>query len=239
MPAEGPASGAFVLQVKRFRSAAEALRRQDMFHGVPFDPSVQPGLLAWTSPRALLAAPGESRLAGFETAARACAEAGWPVAIRRGGGRVCPISPGTLQLAISRPVAEGVTIATAYEEMAVLLERLLTHFDIRAERGTCPDAFCPGRYDLSVAGRKIAGLAQVWRLYHRQRIAITGASLVVGGEADNLADGANLFSRHLQSSPACCSGAIGSLSRAAGGSVSVADVLDVLQGFGDGLARPS
>jgi Lipoate-protein ligase A len=234
-----PASDACVLQVKRFRSAAEALRRQDMFHGVPFDPALQPGLLAWTSPRALLVAPGESRLAAFETAAQACAEAGWPVAIRRGGGRVCPISPGTLQLAISRPVAEGITIASAYEEMATLLERLLEHFEIQVERGICPDAFCPGRYDLSVAGRKIAGLAQVWRLHHGQRIAITGASLVVGDEADSLADGANLFSLHLHAPPACRSGAIGSLGRAAGRSIFVEDVLGVLQGFDDGVDSPS
>ncbi|SEP62895.1 lipoyl protein ligase domain-containing protein [Thalassovita taeanensis] len=227
MRAEASVGSSLAVQMKRFCSAAEALRRQDYFQDSPFDPG-QPALLIWQSPRALLASPEDARLPDFETVAQGSAEAGWPVAIRRGGGRLCPVSPGTLQFAISRPVSAGVTIETGYDEMAALLEGLLARFQLPVARGLCRGAFCPGRYDLAGAGRKVAGLAQAWRLHQGQRIVITGASLIVDEEAAGLADAVNRFYNAFQAAPACRPNAIGSLSQMADHPISVEDVMGVL-----------
>ena len=227
MPAELLASHSLAIEVKRFRSAAEALRRQDYFQDCPFGPD-QSGLLIWQSPRALLAAPRDTRLPQFDESARACAEAGWQVTRRRGGGRICPVSPGTLQLAINRPVSSGVTVETAYEEMADLIEALLDRFGLRAERGPCPEAFCPGRYDIAVAGRKIAGLAQTWRSYQGTLTAITGASVIIEDRPEDLAAAVNLFYNGIQGAPVCRADAIGSLRRMAGYQVTTEDASHLL-----------
>jgi len=224
-PVQGPP---LAVEAKRFRCAAEALRRQDFFEGSPFGPG-RPALLIWQSPRALLAAPGDARLRSFASASRICAENGWPVATRRGGGRVCPVSPGTLQLAISRPVSAGVTVERAYREMVALIGRLLDRFGLRAACGPCPGAFCPGRHDLAVGGRKIAGLAQAWRRVEGEMVVVTGASLVVDECDADLAAAVNLFYRDVADAPGCRAAAIGSLSALAGGGVSPCDVAEMLR----------
>jgi len=227
MPAEALAGTPLDIEVKRFRSAADALQGQDYFRASPFPPG-RPALLIWQSPRALLAAPGDARLPRFEAAAQASAAAGWPVALRRAGGRICPVSPGTLQLAISRPVSSGVTIGTAYEEMAVLVETLLARFGVRGGRGPCPEAFCPGRYDIAVAGRKIAGLAQIWRRHGDEMTAITGASVIIDESPLELADAVNRFYRDMPDMPPCRAEAIGTLSVMAGRQVQAEEALEVL-----------
>ena len=215
------------VDIRVFSSADEALRRQDDFLGTA--PPRGPSLLLWQSPRALLAGPTDARLPSFDEARKACAEAGWPVAVRRGGGRVCPVSPGTLQVAISRPVAPGFTIDRGYEEMASLIDRLLARLGLEGERGPCPDAFCPGRYDIAVAGSKVAGLAQAWRRRDGAMIAIVGASIVVDEPASVLAEAVNLFYRRIPASPHCRAGAVGSLSALARHPVTVRQVLHTLE----------
>lgn len=227
MPAEPSASGTLAFEAKRFRSAAEALSRQDRFEDSPFPPG-RPSLLVWQAPRALLAAPGDTRLPGFEAAARDCAEAGWPVAARRAGGRVCPVSPGTLQLAISRPVAPGLTVETAYAEMVALIGALLARFGLAVEQGLCAEAFCPGRYDLAVQGRKIAGLAQAWRRHGGEMVAITGASLIVDEDDAELAAAVNRFYRDIPDTPECRASAIASLSALTGRAIAAGDVAEML-----------
>ena len=228
MQAEPSVGGPLTVQVARFASAAEGQRRQDYFEGAPEHPGA-PALLIWQAPRALLAAPADARAPEFEAAARACGDAGWPVALRRPGGRVCPIAPGTLQLAISRPVAEGVTIETGYEEMAGLIEALLAQYGLAAQRTPCPDAFCPGRYDIAVEGRKLAGLAQAWRKHRGRMVAITGASVILDEAPEALAEAVNLFYSGFPGTPACLPEAIGSVSRMAGRAVKVEDAIEGLR----------
>jgi len=228
MQVEAPAGRPLTVQLARFASAAEGQRRQDYFEGAPDDPGA-PALLIWQAPRALLAAPADTRAPQFAAAARACADAGWPVVPRRPGGRVCPISPGTLQLAISRPVAEGVTIEAGYEEMAGLIEALLAHHGLSGTRTLCAQAFCPGRYDIAVAGRKIAGLAQAWRKHRGAMVAITGASVILDDAPETLADAVNLFYAGFPDAPACLPEAIGSVRGMAGHPVTAEDAIEVLR----------
>ncbi|MHC0053555.1 lipoyl protein ligase domain-containing protein [Actibacterium sp. D379-3] len=227
MPPDPAAADALAVDLRTFSSAAEALARQDYFLGTPFAPD-QPSLLIWQSPRALLAAPADARLPQFQERARRCAEIGWPVAVRRGGGGLCPVSAGTLQLAISRPVAAGVTIESGYEEMATLVEALLGRFGLTGQRGICPDAFCPGRYDIAVAGRKIAGLAQSWRSRRGQRTATTGASVIFDEAGTELARAVNLFYRGTSNAPVKAD-AIGSISHAMHRPVTPKEILEGLR----------
>jgi len=60
-----------------------------------------------------------------------------------------------------------------YRHLARILIDALGQLGLKATTGEIADAFCPGRYDLSLGGRKIAGLAQ------RRRRALDGGQAIL------------------------------------------------------------
>ena len=118
-----------------------------------------------------------SSLPGFAEAAAMSAARDWPVLVRATGGAPVPQFPGMLNIALAYRVAADRpwSIDDAYRHLATLLTDALKPLGLDAKTGEIADAFCPGRYDLSLDGRKIAGLAQ-----RRKRAATIDG---VGGQA--------------------------------------------------------
>ncbi len=126
-----------------------------------------------------------SSLPGFTEAAAAAEAQGWPVHIRATGGAPVPQFPGMLNLALAYRLDadRSWSLDDGYRHLAGVLIAALRKLGLEAEIGEIADAFCPGRYDLSLGGQKIAGLAQ------RRRRATDGgqailahACLLVDGE---------------------------------------------------------
>lgn len=119
----------------------------------------------WENARCLVAARSDRRLPRFDAAAATLADEGWPVVMRESGGTAVPHGPGILSLSLvfRPPAAEWFTIEAGYRALCLPLERALTALGIATQRGFVPGAFCDGRFDLAVGGRKIAGTAQRWR----------------------------------------------------------------------------
>jgi len=140
-----------------------------------------PAILIWRSARALIVARGQTRWPNFEGATGELAEMGWPVLVRTSGGGAFPISPGTVQVAmIARYADLGMSMDGVYEQLGLLIASALAEFGILVGVGTTPGgAFCEGRHDLVVAGRKIAGLAQHWGVRGRGERCVTGAASVL------------------------------------------------------------
>jgi lipoate-protein ligase A len=123
-----------------------------------------------------LAVPARvASLPGFTAAAEAAEARGWPVHIRATGGAPVPQFPGMLNLALAyRLDAErSWSLDDGYRHLAGVLTAALGELGLAAEIGEIADAFCPGRYDLSLGGRKIAGLAQ-----RRRRTADGGQAVL-------------------------------------------------------------
>lgn len=118
-----------------------------------------------------------SSLPGFTEAAATSAARDWPVLVRATGGAPVPQFPGMLNIALAYRVAADRpwSIDDAYKHLATLLTDALKPLGLDARTGEIADAFCPGRYDLALGGRKIAGLAQ-----RRKRAATIDG---VGGQA--------------------------------------------------------
>ncbi|MDY0871411.1 lipoate--protein ligase family protein [Dongia rigui] len=123
-----------------------------------------------------LAVPSRvASLPGFTEAAAAAEARGWPVHVRATGGAPVPQFPGMLNLALAyrldadRPWS----LDDGYRHLAHVLTTSLGQLGLAAETGEIADAFCPGRYDLSLGGRKIAGLAQ-----RRRRTADGGQAVL-------------------------------------------------------------
>ena len=170
--------------------------------------------LVWRAPQALITGRSDSRLPDFSRAEDCLRDEGWPVLIRRSGGTACPISRGTLQIALASIIVPGVTIDAAYLELASFIGSVLKSYGLEAEIGEKPRAFCPGRYDISVNGRKIAGLSQHWRRCNGRSTVTTAATLIVDGDPAKLARITNLFYQSAGGQARYDPSAIGSLGSA-------------------------
>jgi lipoate-protein ligase A len=129
----------------------------------------------WRMTHALIVPSRISSLPGFTEAAAKSATNDWPVLVRATGGAPVPQFPGMLNVALAYRMGEGTTwsIDDAYRHLAGLLSDALKPFGLDPVTGEIADAFCPGRYDLSLEGRKIAGLAQ-----RRKRAASGGQAIL-------------------------------------------------------------
>jgi octanoyl-[GcvH]:protein N-octanoyltransferase len=119
----------------------------------------------WDNARCLVVARSDRRLPRFEAARAELAAAGWPVIVRESGGTAVPHGPGLLSLSLvfRPPPQRRCTIESGYDAVCLPLEGALASLGVASERREVAGAFCDGRFDLAVAGRKIAGTAQRWR----------------------------------------------------------------------------
>jgi hypothetical protein len=167
--------------------------QQELADGLS-SPSSAPFLLVWRSEPALLVSRTETRLPHFENAVAGMRAAGWPVVLRKSGGGACPVGPGTVQVSMIDPVLPQTTINGRYAVLAELLQAMLRRYRVFAHAGLVAGAYCPGAYDLAVAGRKIAGMSQRWfRNRCAVRCAVTAASINIGEAPDEIACAVNRF----------------------------------------------
>ena len=187
------------------------LRQEQLAEGISCS---RPHLLLWRAPPALIVGRSDSRLPHFADAADRLVAEGWPVLIRRSGGSACPISKGTLQIALARTATTEITIDSAYTELTNLIRTVLESYGLKVETCSKSSAFCPGRYDISVNGRKIAGLSQHWRQCNGHITVTTAATMIVDQEPEAIAHIVNLFYRVAGSTEHCSASAVGALRQA-------------------------
>jgi lipoate-protein ligase A len=156
----------------------------------------------WENERCLVAARSDARLPRFEAARADLARAGWPVVVRESGGTAVPHAPGILlvSLAFRPPERAPFTIESAYDALCRPLEAALARLGVEAARGEVAGAFCDGRFDLAVGGRKIAGTAQRWRARPgasapERGAVLAHALLLVDVDLDEAAAAVNRFYR--------------------------------------------
>jgi lipoate-protein ligase A len=153
-----------------------------------------PALLIWRAQPALLVTRQEKRLPRFREASEQLQDAGWRVLVRKSGGGACPVSLGTVQVAMIGPAVPGTTMNAKYDALTKLIQSTLCFFRIVARIGSVAGAYCPGTYDLAVQGKKIAGMSQHW---FRNRCGIhcvvTTASINIEEPPNVLANVVNRF----------------------------------------------
>jgi octanoyl-[GcvH]:protein N-octanoyltransferase len=198
--------------VEHFATAGLGLVRQEQMGERVLD-SGRPLVMAWCAPRALLVGRTDARLPGFGRAVEELGSEGWPVFVRRSGGTACPVSPGTLQIALACRVSGG-EIDAGYRQLSGLISGLLAGHGCAAETGERQGAFCPGRYDMGVGARKFAGLAQHWRPSGDMMVATTAASLIVEEDVEAFSRVVNRFYRLAGGKRRCASSAMIDVRRA-------------------------
>ncbi len=124
--------------------------------------------------RILVTTRSEVRLPRFETATAKLTQEGWPVYVRPSGGTAVPLVPGMLVLTLvyRDSARRDHRLDHAYEVLCRPLLDALLRLGVDASQGEVEGCFCDGRYNLVVAGRKLAGTAQ------RQRPGAAGYTVM-------------------------------------------------------------
>lgn len=192
------------VQVLRLSAEAGLDAERDALERV-FGGETDSSLLFWRPLEQALVMPRRlSRLAGFDEAQARCRELGWPIALRDTGGEPVPQSPAVLNVALSYavPVAdnEQTRIDTAYQRLCQPLCDWLAALGLEAGLGEVEGAFCDGRYNVNIGGRKLVGTAQRWRRRARdgRYVVLAHGAILMENQRSAMVEVVNAFYRACQ-----------------------------------------
>lgn len=121
----------------------------------------QPIIHFWQLPKTLILGMKDSRVPYFNEALKAVHKEGYHLLLRNAGGLGVISDTGILNVSLILPkdTITALSIDDGYQSMVDWLEQ--TCFGkLGIEIGEVADSYCPGKYDLSINGKKIAGIAQ-------------------------------------------------------------------------------
>jgi lipoate-protein ligase A len=203
-PEHGPDAAWRVVSIPDVSSAEFGLARQQTFADELVGQSTIPCLLIWRCRPALLVTPADTRLPHFNDVADEMQTSGWPVCLRKSGGGVCPVGPGTVQVSAIAAAAPAPSMHAKYAALASYIRSVVGCFGIESRTGPIEGAYCPGAYDLAVAGKKLAGMSQHWFRNRRGiHCVVTVASINVEESPELLASVVNRFYERAGSGVRC------------------------------------
>jgi len=140
---------------------------------------------------------------------------GWPVRVRRSGGRPVPQGPGILNLSLTRPLggSAGVAFGAVYDDLCVTLAAALARLGVATRQAEVPGSFCDGRHNLAVGARKIAGTAQYWIRRGGRQAVLAHALLLVDVDTEVITARLNELETTLGSGRRYLAGAVTTLAR--------------------------
>jgi len=158
------------------------------------------GLLFWQpSDNALVMPRRLNRLPGFDHACEVSAAAGWPVLLRETGGEPVPQSPSTINIALvyAPPRSEGDLnrIETGYRRLCDPICELLDELGGTSSLGEIDGAFCDGRFNVNLHGRKMVGTAQRWRQSQggQRPVGLVHGAMLIDNERESMVAAVNRF----------------------------------------------
>ena len=133
-------------------------------------------LRIWSCTAALVAPRHFARKLGFAAAVENCKI---PVVLRSSGGTVVLHGPAFINITLVTTQAKGrvFDIDSLYETFGEVLFRALAQLGVRACFERIPQAYCSGRHDIAVGGRKLAGTAAMMRRFSALDAQLVHATL--------------------------------------------------------------
>lgn len=120
-----------------------------------------PTLRAWVHEKTISLGIQDTKLPKLHEGIAFLKEAGYQVVLRNSGGLAVVLDQGVLNLSLILPdVERGIAIDRGYETMFMLIKDMFADFGQVIEAREIEHSYCPGSYDLSIDGRKFAGIAQ-------------------------------------------------------------------------------
>lgn len=152
----------------------------------------EPACLFWSTGRGLVAPRSLSRNAAFAESARQSAARGWPVSLRSSGGDVVPQGPGTLNFCRVWMPSGPISIEEGYRAICDPIRSIVGGYCASVDA-----CFCDGKYNVVVAGRKVAGTAQRRRQLNGRLAILAHAMILVDEDIEAGVDAVNRFQNSL------------------------------------------
>lgn len=168
--------------IARNRSALESFAADDTYcHLVGQQLSI-PTIRTWVHDETIVLGIQDHRLPHISEAKSMLKAAGYQSIVRNSGGLAVVLDKGVLNISIILSEHTGsIDISAGYEVMLAFVRLLFPEAGDQIEAYEIIGSYCPGSYDLSIEGRKFAGISQR-RL--RQGIAVQVYLCVEGSGAD-------------------------------------------------------
>jgi octanoyl-[GcvH]:protein N-octanoyltransferase len=166
----------------RARSALESFAMDDTLCHLVGQQLSMPAIRTWIHSPTVVLGIQDHRLPHIRDAIPVLENAGYNVIVRNSGGLAVVLDEGVLNLSIVLSEQDSaIDISTGYEVMLAFIRMLFPEAGDRIEAYEIVGSYCPGTYDLSIDGRKFAGISQR-RL--RQGIAVQIYLCVEGSGAE-------------------------------------------------------
>ncbi|KYC67999.1 lipoate--protein ligase family protein [Heyndrickxia coagulans] len=124
----------------------------------------------------------DTKLPFFEEGLAVLKNRGFRYIVRNSGGLAVVLDTGVLNISLVMPDTEkGMDINRGYEAMFKLVQMMFSDFPVVIEAGEIAGSYCPGSYDLSIGGKKFAGISQ---RRVRRGVAVQIYLCVTGSGAD-------------------------------------------------------
>lgn len=119
-----------------------------------------PTVRLWAHPDTIVLGIPDARLPFIEQGITMLHDQGFNVVVRNSGGLAVALDSGVLNLSLMLPGVKHISIYECYEAMVSLIQFILRDKTEDIEAYEIVGSYCPGDYDLSIDGRKFAGISQ-------------------------------------------------------------------------------
>ncbi|WP_246943777.1 lipoate--protein ligase family protein [Bacillus pinisoli] len=118
-------------------------------------------LRSWVHHQTIVLGIQDTKLPHLQEAVSFLHSKGYHVIVRNSGGLAVVLDQDVLNLSLIFPDTEkGIDINRGYDAMVDLISYLLAEYDVTFEAREIVGSYCPGSYDLSINGKKFAGISQ-------------------------------------------------------------------------------
>lgn len=127
---------------------------------------------SWVHHNTVILGIQDTRLPHLDQGLALLRSRGYHAVVRNSGGLAVVLDDGVLNLSLILPETQGkITIDEGYETMTAFVQEMLKNYNQSIDAREIVGSYCPGRYDLSVDGKKFAGISQR-RLRHGVAVQI-------------------------------------------------------------------
>ncbi|MEN1967593.1 lipoate--protein ligase family protein [Lentibacillus sp. N15] len=119
-----------------------------------------PSVRLWVHPRTIVLGIPDARLPFIEQGITQLQQRGYQVVVRNSGGLAVALDEGVLNISLVLPGVKHISINECYEAMVSFVQFMLRDKSRVIEAYEIKGSYCPGDYDLSIDGRKFAGISQ-------------------------------------------------------------------------------
>lgn len=118
----------------------------------------QSALRFWVHNQTIVLGTQDTRLTYIQDAIAFLQKQHIDVVVRNSGGLAVYLDEGVLNISLIFPGDSTFSINEGYERMVSLIRHMFSHTQI--DTGEIKGSYCPGSYDLSIDGKKFAGISQ-------------------------------------------------------------------------------